>query len=278
MKILVTGRNGFLARHLIPALSAHEIFTTGREDDVRQALDANPAMIFHLGAELADPDKMFGTNVVQTWTILEWLRTHSECKLVLFGSSSEYGRSSKPMAETDPLRPDTIYEGTKAAAAMLARAWATTWGLRVTLIRPFTIYGPDEKPNKFSQILERKWRDGTILDLTEGVHDYVYVDDFIEAALRVAFRAETENFTVVNIGSGVQKTNAEFVRALQKELGYTFPIRLVEGAKTYDSAHWVADTTILKQIYGYEMPPFEHGIRRLAAAFINGTPDNRPLV
>lgn len=274
MKILITGRNGFLARHLIPALSEHEIITTGRGDDVCQALAANPAMIFHLGAELVDQEKMFETNVIQTWTILEWLRDHPTCKLVLFGSSSEYGRSSHPMAETDPLSPDTIYEGTKAAAAMLARSWSLTYGLKVTLIRPFTIYGPDEKPTKLTQVLARKWRDGSVLDLTEGVHDYVHVDDFTEAVVRIAFWDEPTNFNVVNIGSGVQKTNAEFVRALQTELGYTFPVRLVGAAKSYDSANWVADPTILKKKYGYEMPPFEHGIRRLAAALINGTTAN----
>ena len=271
MKILVTGRNGFIARHLLAALSTHETRTTGREDDLVQVLNNfKPEIIFHLAAELSAESKMFETNVGQTHAILEWLRGNLETKLILFGSSSEYGRSEKARSETDPLNPDTIYEGTKAAASMLARAWSKTWGLKVTLIRPFTIYGPDEKPTKFSQILFKKYNDKSVLKLTEGVHDYTHVDDFIEATLKVAFWNENENYNVVNIGSGTQKTNAEFVRAFQVELGYTFPVELVESAKTYDSNCWVADTTILEHKYQFKIPHFEHGIRRLVARLLNG--------
>lgn len=272
MKILITGRNGFIARHLLTTLSNHETCTTGREDDLVQVLNNfKPEIIFHLAAELSDESKMFETNIGQTHAILEWLRCNLETKLVLFGSSSEYGRSEKARSETDPLNPDTIYEGTKAAASMLARAWSKTWGLKVTLIRPFTIYGPDEKRTKFSQILFKKYNDKSVLKLTEGVHDYMHIDDFIAATLKVAFWNETENYNVVNIGSGTQKTNAEFVRAFQMELGYTFPVELVEGAKTYDSNCWVADTTILEQKYKFKIPQFEHGIRRLVAHLLNGS-------
>lgn len=275
MKILVTGGNGFIARHLIPRLGDHEICTTGREDDVVQILNCfNPQLIFHLGAELSDESIMFDTNVGITFFILEWLRKNPNTKLILFGSSSEYGRTIKPMSESDVLLPDTIYEGTKAAAAMLARAWSKTWGLKVTLVRPFTIYGPDEKPNKFSQILLKKYHDKSVLKLSEGVHDYMYVDDFIDATIRVAFWDEIDNYNVVNIGSGVQKTNADFVRAVQKEIGYTYPVQLVDRVKSYDSAHWVADNSILKNKYGVEIPSFEYGIRRLCTFFINGGEDN----
>lgn len=198
MKILVTGRNGFIARHLVPVLDKHEICTTGREDDLVQILNNfKPEMIFHLAAELSDDSKMFETNVCQTLTILEWMRNNLETKLILFGSSSEYGRSDKPRSESDPLNPDTIYEGTKAAASMLARAWSKTWGLKITLIRPFTIYGPDEKPTKLTQILFRKYHDNSVLKLTEGVHDYMYIDDFVNATCLVAFWEESENYNSV---------------------------------------------------------------------------------
>jgi nucleoside-diphosphate-sugar epimerase len=275
MKVLVTGRNGFIARHLLPRLGDHEICTTGREDDLVQILhNFKPELIFHLGAELSDESKMFNTNVVQTLSLLEWLRINTSTKLIMFGSSSEYGRSMKPMAETDALKPDTIYEGTKAAAAMLARSWSKTWGLKVTLIRPFTIYGPDEKANKFSQILFRKYQDKSVLQLTEGVHDYMYVDDFVDATLRVAFWEETDNYNVVNIGSGAQKTNAEFTRAFQKEIGYTYPIELTENPKPYDSNNWVADISVLTNKYGFEVRPFEHGLKRLVVFFKNGGENN----
>lgn len=272
MKILVTGRDGFLARHLLKKLAPrHDVRATAKTDDVIQVLDEfNPDYIFHLGAELADPHLMFESNVMLTLKILEWARQNTIKKVVLFGSSSEYGRVNGPRAEGDCPQPDTIYEGTKAASAMLARAWSMTYKIPVTFIRPFTIYGPDEKPSKLTQILFKKWLDGSVLSLSEGVHDYVYVEDFVEALVSIAFYNEETTFNIVNIGSGVQYSNAEFVRALQDVIGYTFPVILVNSAKSYDSTSWVADTHVLKSKYDVIFGTLEWGLKRLVADFING--------
>ena len=120
----------------------------------------------------------------------------------------------------------------------------------------------------------RKYRDKSVLKITEGVHDYTYVDDFVDATLRVAFWEEIDNYNSVNIGSGVQKTNAEFIRAFQKEIGYTYPVELTENPKSYDSNNWVADISVLKNKYGFEVCPFESGLKRLAVFFKNGGEDN----
>lgn len=271
MKILITGRDGFIARHLAKKLApAHEILTTSKEDDVVQVLDQFiPDFIFHLGAELKDPAVMFDVNVGLTWRILEWCRTHTVRRLILFGSSSEYGRANKPMAEIDCPLPDTIYEGTKAATAMLARAWSKTWNIPVTYIRPFTIYGPDEKSTKLTQILFKKWKDGSVLELSDGVHDYVYIEDFIYALCKIAFWNEKDVFNIVNIGSGVQYSNYEFVRAFQRETGHVFPVKLGDAGHVYDSQTWVADTTLLSKKYGIKFESLEWGIKRLVNDYIS---------
>lgn len=273
MKTLVTGKNGFIARHLIPRLlnSEHTVEITDRNANISDVLDHfQPDIIFHLGAELKVESLMFETNIVLTMTILEWCKTRKTTKLVLFGSSSEYGRTNKPRVETDCPLPDTIYEGTKAASAMLARAWAHTYGISVTFIRPFTVYGHDEKNTKLSSILIQKWRDRSTLRLSEGMHDYVYIDDFVDALLVVAFWSETTPFNLVNIGSGKQTSNSEFVKLFQKELGYKYPVELDDSGHTYDSMHWVADITLLKTKYNISVGTLESGIKRLVAEIKNG--------
>lgn len=271
MKILVTGRNGFIARHLIPRLTDHEIQTTDRTTDIHHVLDTfQPKMIFHLGAELKDESRMFDTNVGLTMQFLEWCKNNKDVKLILFGSSSEYGRSTKPRAETDCPFPDTLYEGTKAASAMLARAWSHTYGISVTFIRPFTVYGHDEKPTKLTSILIQKQKDKSVLRLSEGMHDYVYIDDFVDALLVIAFWPETTPFQLVNIGSGKQTSNSDFVKIFQKEIGYTYPVELVDSGHGYDSMHWVADTTLLTAKYGITVGSLENGIKRLVAELKNG--------
>jgi nucleoside-diphosphate-sugar epimerase len=268
MKVLITGRNGFIARHLIPRLErdAHQVQSTDRATNVPQLLqDFEPDIIFHLGAELKKEEIMFEVNVGLTMTLIEWCRQSRHTKLILFGSSSEYGRSNKPRAEADCPLPDTIYEGTKAATAMLARAWAQTYKIPITFIRPFTIYGHDEKPNKLTSVLIQKWKDGSVLQLSEGMHDYVYIDDFIDAVLVVTFWNETESFNLVNIGSGQQTSNSDFVRLFQKQLGYVYPVNLVDSGHGYDSMNWVADITVLKSKYGVNVGSLESGLKRLVA-------------
>jgi nucleoside-diphosphate-sugar epimerase len=272
MKVLVTGRDGFIARHLVPRLvhDSHEVQTTDRKTVITQVLDEfKPEIIFHLGAELKNEENMFDINVGLTMTLLQWAR-HNNAKLILFGSSSEYGRSNKPRAETDCPLPDTIYEGTKAATAMIARAWANTYKFPVTFIRPFTVYGHDEKPTKFTSILIQKWKDRSVLRLSEGMHDYVYIDDFVEALLVISMWPETSPFNLVNIGSGKQNSNSEFVKLFQKEIGYVYPVELVDTGHGYDSMHWVADNTLLKTKYGVSVGSLESGIKRLVVELKNG--------
>jgi nucleoside-diphosphate-sugar epimerase len=271
MKILITGKNGFIARHLYKKLSEYDVVLTDKSDDITSTLDSfQPNVIFHLGAELYNEDDMFETNVVIPFKIIQWAREHKP-KLFLFGSSSEYGRVIKPMTETDALFPDTIYEGTKAATYMLARAWSYTYCIPITYIRPFTIYGYDEKSNKFTSVLIKKYIDKSVLKLNEAVRDYVYVEDFVDALLSIMNYKETDLFNVVNIGSGKQTTNSEFVKIFQKELDYVYPVELVESGKSYDSMSWVCDTSVLNNKYKIFIPSVECGIKRLTVSVKNGT-------
>jgi nucleoside-diphosphate-sugar epimerase len=136
---------------------------------------------------------------------------------------------------------------------MLARAWSKTYGLKVLFIRPFTVYGHDEKPYKLSQILFRKWKDGTTLKLSDGMHDYVYIDDFLDALCQVIFD-DFQTFKIINIGSGVQHSNYEFVRLFQKVTGHTFQIELIDSK---DPLIWVCDNP------RFTFPSLESGIRRM---------------
>jgi len=204
---------------------------------------------------------------MMTLDILEYCRVNPVKKCVIFGSSSEYGSETKgPRKETDPLNPKTIYEGTKCAATLLAQAWSNTYKIPVTVIRPFTVYGPGEKPNKLTQVLKRCLRNREILKLGPGVHDYIYIDDFVDATFKVTFFNEPGHFNIVNIGSGIQVSNENFVRAAQKAIGKKIHVELVDSQKVYDSECWVCDTTLLSHKYGF-YPKFrlEDGLKRTLA-------------
>jgi nucleoside-diphosphate-sugar epimerase len=252
--ILITGINGFISQHLYNSLKeTNEIFGTTKEDsaNISQILqEKTPKIIFHVGAEIYDQDKMFESNVILTYKILEYCKTAANLqKLVIIGSSSEYGRKTKPMSEDDSLEPETIYEGTKSACTMLARSYAHTYKIPILIIRPFTIYGPLEKPNKFLQILFTKMKNKERnISVSEGVHDYVYIDDFINAIIKITYENK-ERFDIVNIGSGIQTSNQEVVETFQKVTGYKFERYYKKESKSYDSTNWVCDTNKLNQYY-----------------------------
>ena len=123
--IVVTGARGFIAAALMAKLQAdgHAVVGTDRKDsaNIRAVLAATrPSIVIHAAAELSDEAAMFESNVILTRNILEHCKDVSpRCRMVLIGSSSEYGRVDRATTESDPLRPGNMYEATKAAAAML---------------------------------------------------------------------------------------------------------------------------------------------------------------
>ncbi|BAT22439.1 hypothetical protein [Yellowstone lake phycodnavirus 2] len=272
MKVLVTGKNGFIARHLVEKLilHGHIVRSVGRvtPSGMRAVLDEfKPQIIYHLGAELKRSEEMFDSNVVLTQDIIEWCAKNPVDRLVLFGSSSEYGNVNKPRSERDLPLPTNMYEATKAATAMLARGAAYQYKIPTMFIRPFTIYGEDEKPSKLTQILFQKMKDRTTLKLTDGFHDYMYIDDFVDILLEVVTHGGIDQFTLLNIGTGWQTTNIQFVNTFQNVTGYKFPVEIVEGV---GPPSWMADTHILEFKFGVKLEParnLESGIRRMVSAY-----------
>ena len=133
---------------------------------------------------------MFETNVQLTTAILDYCRRDANLsrqlrRTVVFGSSSEHGRKLGAQAESDALAPE-IYEGTKAAATLLARSYEETkaaatllarsysfpFNIPIVVIRPFTFYGPRKKSSKSIPILLGL---PICLKVYEGVYDYVFI-------------------------------------------------------------------------------------------------------
>jgi len=272
MKVLVTGKNGFIARHLVEKLvlngdTVRSVIRVTPSGMTKILDEFKPQIIYHLGAELKNSHDMFDSNVVLTQFIIEWCAKNPVERLVLFGSSSEYGNVHRPRSEKDLPLPTNMYEATKAATAMLARGAAYEYNIPIMFIRPFTIYGEDEKSTKLSQILFQKMKDGTVLKLTDGFHDYMYIDDFVDILLTVVTQGGSDKFTLLNIGTGWQTTNIQFVNTFQKVTGYKFPVEIIEGI---GPPTWMADTYLLEKKFKINLESarnLESGIRRMVSAY-----------
>jgi len=265
MKIFITGRNGFIATNLRLRLEkeGYSVATSSKLDDITIKLnDSRPDIIFHLATENAkfDSDKMVESNILLTHKILEYCRNNTIKKLFVFGSSSEYGRKTQPITEKDTLEPKTMYEGTKACASILARVYAYTYNIPTVVIRPMSVYGPYEKECMFIPKLFSK----NIKFLNRANHDWTYIDDFVEATIRIMNYKDTEIFDIVNIGIGVQRTNHEVVEIVETLLNCKVDyIQTQALGSPHDSMNWVCDPTHLKTKYGYECKiTLEEGLKK----------------
>lgn len=281
-KALVTGCNGFIAQHLIRRLEAdgYTVRGTTRQEsenieDILQCFE--PQCLYHLGAELQNSCDMFHANVMLTVRLLDYCK-RSGCHFIYVGSSSEYGRKREAMRETDCLEPETMYEATKGAATLMARGYAHTYRFPVSIMRPFTIYGPGEKPHKF---LQRLLSRPAHIQVSKGVHDYVYITDFIEALIRLPLEQKEKSilFDIFNIGSGIQTQNLDVICLFEevlKEEGHPHKFEITGcESKPYDSDMWVCDTSYVRKKYDFTCKvSLKEGLRYLIKSHANADGTN----
>jgi nucleoside-diphosphate-sugar epimerase len=250
MKILITGSNGFIGKNLCEFyIDKYEVIKIDKSHDIVKSLNIySPDIIIHCAAEIYNSDLMFDSNILYTKNILDYCKNTKIKKLIMLGSSSEYGYKKEKMEESNQLEPRTIYEATKAACSMLAQGYAASYKIPITLIRPFTIVGRYEKSHKFFPTLYRSWKLNKEIQLSNGVHDFVFIDDFLKS-LDSILNYENENFDIINIGSGYQTDNYKIVNIFEDITGYKYKKILVKKLREFDSFNWVASTEKLKNKY-----------------------------
>ena len=254
--VLISGLGGFLGKHLSDTClrAGHQVagiprdLFTDTNALVHYLLDARPDYIFHLGAyghhfDHNDVDQMMATNIFNTYILLKFSSQLPLKKFVYVGTSSEYGPKDSAMKEDDALNPVGGYATTKACASLLTGMFPNT-----VVVRPFSLFGEGEAEWRFMPTVIKSLKSGQVMNLVPEVkHDWIYVTDAALAILRVA---ESNLMGSVNIGSGKQYSNLEVVKMFEKIADKKLNYNNVTQLRTYDTNHWVANTSKLKSI-GY---------------------------
>jgi UDP-glucuronate 4-epimerase len=189
---------------------------------------------------LTNPEAYIQSNLVGFGHVLEACRHHKIRHLIFASSSSVYGLNTKmPFCETDPVdHPVSLYAATKKSNEMMAHAYSHLYGLPVTGLRFFTVYGPWGRPDMAPMLFTKAILEGRPIDVfNEGrmQRDFTYIDDIIEGVLRVIERPPTPNpawnseqpdpassraaFALYNMGHNQPISLEEFITALEGALG-----------------------------------------------------------
>jgi UDP-glucuronate 4-epimerase len=262
-------------RHLALA-SGHAQFTlieadTRDRESIRAALATfRPSVVFDLAARggvrpsIADPATYIDINVRGLQNTLSAVAEQG-ARLIFASSSSVYGDDPQRPYHEDQARgrPVSPYGATKVAGEALIHAHHALTGLPVGIARLFTVYGPRQRPDLAIMTFAQRILDRQPIDLFgngRGVRDFTFVDDAVDALMRMA-DAPDESLTV-NVGSHHPVETLAVVAALERALGMPAERRLLPPQPgDVEATH--ADISRARDALGWEpRVPFEEGIER----------------
>jgi UDP-glucuronate 4-epimerase len=241
---------------------------------------ARPERVLHLAAQpgvrysFENPSSYIQSNLVAFANLLEACRRHAPAHLVYASSSSVYGANAKlPWSEADNVdHPISLYAATKKANELMAHVYSHLHGLPATGLRYFTVYGPWGRPDMSPMLFARAILEGKpiqVFNHGDMQRDFTYIDDAVEATLRVLDLAPTGQppHRILNVGNHQPVGLLEYIALLEQALGKK-AIREMKPMQPGDVPATYADTRALKEAVGYTpSTPLEAGLARFAAWF-----------
>lgn len=207
----------FVQGDITNRLALEELFREVRFDQV-----------IHLAARagvrpsLLEPALYQRVNVEGTVNILEAARSNGVKKLIMASSSSVYGVNSKvPFSETDPIfQAISPYAASKLACEALGHVYHHIYGLDVTMLRFFTVYGPRQRPDlaiyKFAQLITAG-KPIPIFGDGSTARDYTFVADILDGI--IACTERNLGYEVFNLGESQTVKLSYLVELLENALG-----------------------------------------------------------
>lgn len=150
--------------------------------------------LVHLAAQagvrhsLTAPNDYVSSNLQGFVSVLEACRHFPGIKLIFASSSSVYGLNEKtPFSTEDPTdRPANLYGATKKANEVMAHAYHHLYGLSITALRYFTVYGPWGRPDMAYYSFTKKISDGKPIQIYNNgqmKRDFTYIDDIVRGTV-----------------------------------------------------------------------------------------------
>jgi UDP-glucuronate 4-epimerase len=249
-----------------------DLRTPGLLDDLFQQY--RPDAVAHLAAmasvrySVQNPLIYGEVNVQGSLRLLEAARQIGQPRLVLASTGSVYGADTPvPFREDAPAdHPLAPYPASKRAMELLARPYHHLWGLPITIVRFFNVYGPHGRPDMMPWQWTQQILRGEPLTLFDGgrlMRDWTYVDDIVTgflAALDAGLAGE-----IINLGCSRPVENRRIVQILEQLLGREAQI-IDRPTPASEPPITFADVSKARRLLGYEPTvAVEEGLERFVA-------------
>ena len=273
-RIILTGASGFIGKHLAPALrkSGHEVFeASSRSGDIAERstwikfpkaeLVINLAGKTYVPDSWSDPTSFLKCNLLGTIEALNYCKTHNA--RLIFLSSYLYGNpKSLPILETAALHATNPYALSKKLAEEACQFYYDSFGINVTILRPFNVYGPGQPAFFLIPSIIHQAHGETeikVQDL-EPKRDYIFISDLIDAILKAT--KPLKGINIFNIGSGKSYSVADVIHIIQKIKQTNLKVFSYTRRRTNEVMDTVADTTHAYKIIGWQpIIDLETGLR-----------------
>lgn len=247
MKILITGANGFVGRHLVPKLLKEEhellqittdlrkanklfgektkkfLYSPEKQNELISELENfQPEVCIHLAAFLTANDdfdalhKLLNANIEFTCNVLDSLKNIHLTAFINTGTFAEYYKGD------GQLDPAYLYAATKSASRIFVDYYSKAYQFKHFTIAPYTIYGGIDTQKKIIDIIYDSLDSRTPINLTPGnqVLDFIHIDDvadfYVTALDHIDKIPDGISF---QLGTGIGYTLKELVSIFEKKTG-----------------------------------------------------------
>ncbi len=267
-KIFITGACGFIGSHLVEELTRKNFNTKAlvfynsqnsiglmkkidkrilkdieiisgdiRDGDFIKNVTKNVDVIINLAALIGipysyhAPKSYIDTNVYGTYNILNAAKINNVSHTIITSTSEVYGTARKvPIDESHPLNAQSPYAASKIAGDQLGLSFVRSYGLPISIIRPFNTFGPRQSnraiiPTIITQILNNK--SGTIkLGNLSPTRDFTYVEDTVNSFINAIKYKKNIHGEIVNIGNNFEISIGNILKIFKKDFNLDFKVKI----------------------------------------------------
>ena len=215
---------------------------------------------------IENPQAYISSNLVGFGNILESCRHFNIKHLIFASSSSVYGMNKKqPFSEIDVTdKQVSFYAATKKSNELMAHSYSHLYGIPITGLRFFTVYGPYGRPDMAYFLFTKAIKEGKeILVNNEGEmkRDFTYIDDIVDGILKLLLNIPENSscknsdaqapFRILNIGNNNPVSLMRFIKAIETALGIKAKLSM-QPMQAGDVPVTYADISSIDNLVGFK--------------------------